>query len=146
MVTLAMDMVIAVAGSFWAGDLVGDLMGDAGTEGITSRAMQQGGLGLILTMLIISAPPMAASFFQGTLGNFMHFSAFGAGGGPVGQRPGESGYRGPNGYSPALSKDDGQATISTKEASLGGSGNPATSPQYGKSTIQPDEVKSSPRV
>jgi type IV secretion system protein VirB6 len=101
MVTLAMDMVIAVAGSFWAGDLVGDLMGDAGTEGITSRALQQGGLGLILTMLIISAPPMAASFFQGTLGSFMAYSQFGGtGGASAGSRPGEPGYRGPAGYSP----------------------------------------------
>src|SRR5579875_3366963 len=31
-------------------------------------------------MLIITVPPMAASFFQGTLGNFMHYSAFGGSG------------------------------------------------------------------
>ncbi len=100
MVTLAMDMVIAVAGSFWAGDLVGDLMGGAGTEGITSRAMQQGGLGLILTMLIISAPPMAAAFFQGTMGHFMPGSVFGMSGGATGggmrdvsgRQPGQPGY------------------------------------------------------
>jgi len=44
---------------------------------------EQGGIGLILTMLIITVPPMAANFFQGTLGNFMHYSAFGGAG--VGQ-------------------------------------------------------------
>jgi len=49
-----------------------------GNDGITSMAMQQGGLGLVLSTLIISAPPMAASFFQGTLGQFAAYSAFGA--------------------------------------------------------------------
>ncbi|WP_175472809.1 hypothetical protein [Luteibacter sp. 329MFSha] len=39
--------------------------------------MQQGGIGLLLTALIVSVPPMAAAFFQGTLGSFMSYSAFG---------------------------------------------------------------------
>ncbi|MDR6935018.1 hypothetical protein [Luteibacter sp. 3190] len=49
------------------------------TEGLTSKAMQQGGIGLLLTALIVSVPPMAAAFFQGTLGSFMSYSAFGGG-------------------------------------------------------------------
>jgi type IV secretion system protein VirB6 len=48
-----------------------------GNDGITSMAMQQGGLGLVLSTLIISAPPMAASFFQGTLGSFAAQNSFG---------------------------------------------------------------------
>jgi hypothetical protein len=55
-------------------------------------AMQQGGLGLILTMLIISAPPMAASFFQGTMGQFMAYSQFG---GSAGSQPGARGAGSP---------------------------------------------------
>jgi len=47
------------------------------SEGITSMALQQGGIGLVLTTLIISAPPMAAAFFQGTLGSYVSYSAFG---------------------------------------------------------------------
>ncbi len=39
-------------------------------------AMQQGGLGLILTTLIVSAPPIAAMLFQGTLGQFSPYNAF----------------------------------------------------------------------
>jgi type IV secretion system protein VirB6 len=145
MVTLAMDMVIAVAGSFWAGDLVGDLMGDAGTEGITSRAMQQGGLGLILTMLIISAPPMAASFFQGTLGSFMAYSQFGgAGGAPAGSRPGEPGYRGPSSYSPSPPQVEQQTqTIATHSANQavgprnheGAAGTASTTGRLGQANI-----------
>lgn len=71
MVTLATDMVIAVAKAFWASSLLG-----AGPENVSSMAMQQGGLGLVMTMLIISAPPMAAMFFQGTMGQFYGNNAF----------------------------------------------------------------------
>lgn len=45
-------------------------------ESLISMAMQQGGLGLILTTLIVSTPPMAAMLFQGTLGQFSPYSAF----------------------------------------------------------------------
>jgi type IV secretion system protein VirB6 len=52
--------------------------GALSTDGLNSMALQQGGIGLILTVLIVSAPPMAAAFFQGTLGSFQSFSSFGA--------------------------------------------------------------------
>lgn len=74
MVSIALDMVARVAAAFWASALAGALMGSSFTEGITSQSMQQGGMGLILTVLIVSTPPMAAMFFQGTLGNFMTYS------------------------------------------------------------------------
>jgi type IV secretion system protein VirB6 len=51
--------------------------GALSTDGLNSMALQQGGIGLILTTLIISAPPMAAAFFQGTLGQFQSYSPFG---------------------------------------------------------------------
>ncbi|MCE4351838.1 hypothetical protein LYZ86_21925, partial [Xanthomonas hortorum pv. cynarae] len=44
---------------------------------ISSMALQQGGLGLVMTTLIVTAPPMAAAFFQGTLGQFTAYSALG---------------------------------------------------------------------
>src|SRR5690606_135750 len=71
-VTLALDMVIAVGTAFW----VGGLFGLGGGESVTSMAMQQGGLGLILTTLIVSTPPIAAMLFQGTLGQFSPYNAF----------------------------------------------------------------------
>ena len=55
MVSLALDMVLAVAAAFWATKLL-----PISQEGMLSLSMQQGGMGLVLTMLIISAPPMAA--------------------------------------------------------------------------------------
>lgn len=87
MVTLAMDLTLAVAAAFWANNLLSMIT----EQGINTMAIQQGGLGIILTMLLISAPPMAAAFFQGTLGNFMHYSAFDGGGG--GRGGGKDGFR-----------------------------------------------------
>ncbi|HEX7802559.1 MAG TPA: type IV secretion system protein, partial [Pseudoxanthomonas sp.] len=74
-VGISLDMVLKVGAAFWTS---GVLMGSA--DGLTSLAMQQGCLGLVLTILILSAPPMAAQFFNGVLGNFSPFSAFGGGG------------------------------------------------------------------
>ncbi|MEQ7779970.1 type IV secretion system protein [Xanthomonas hortorum] len=72
-VSLATKVVGAVGAAFvakWA-------MNGGSGEGISSMALQQGGLGLVLTTLIITAPPMAAAFFQGTLGQFTAYSALG---------------------------------------------------------------------
>jgi type IV secretion system protein VirB6 len=84
MVTLALDMVIAVGMAFWvAGWVTG-----ASQESLTAMAMQQGGMGLILTMLIVSAPPMAAVFFNGVLGQFSAYNALHALSGGQGAPPG----------------------------------------------------------
>ncbi len=96
MTTIAMEMVAKVAGAFWGSALLGKLLGENFTEGMSSIAMQQGGMGLILTTLILTAPPMAAMFFQGTLGSFMAYSQIGGSGvgaqpGPQGQPPGAAG-------------------------------------------------------
>lgn len=89
MVTLSTDMVIAVAKAFWASSLLG-----AGPDNVSSMALQQGGLGLVLTMLILSSPPMAAMFFQGTLGNFNAYNAFANQAPPLGSGlPPSAGYQ-----------------------------------------------------
>ena len=71
MVALSLDVVKAVSIAFWVNTFLG-----GSNEGVNSMALQQGGLGLVLTMLIISAPPMAAAFFQGVLGSFNPYSSF----------------------------------------------------------------------
>ncbi|HEX7814129.1 MAG TPA: hypothetical protein VF436_03305, partial [Dyella sp.] len=58
-----------------------------GMNGINSMALQQGGLGLVLSILIVSAPPIAASFFQGMLATFSVYSSFGNVGAKDGQVP-----------------------------------------------------------
>lgn len=75
---MAMKFEAKVAIALWVTKAVNGILGND-VEGLSAQAMQQGGIGLILTMLIITIPPTAAMFFQGTIGNFAHFSAFGGG-------------------------------------------------------------------
>jgi type IV secretion system protein VirB6 len=73
MTTISIDLIIAVGGAFWASDLLG-LSGT--NESLMSLALQQGGLGTILSALILAAPPMAAQFFNGALGSFYGANSF----------------------------------------------------------------------
>ena len=76
MVGIAMKMMQAITAAFAVKYLAA--MGGVGdTDGINSMALQQGGVGLLLSTLIVMAPPMAAAFFQGTLGQFASYSSFG---------------------------------------------------------------------
>ncbi|WP_239739840.1 MULTISPECIES: type IV secretion system protein [Luteibacter] len=76
MVAIAMKMMKAITAAFAAKYLA--TFADIGsTDGINSMALQQGGVGLLLSTLIVMAPPMAAAFFQGTLGQFASYSSFG---------------------------------------------------------------------
>lgn len=118
MVALALDMVLAVSSAFWVGKFTG-----ANQEGINSMAMQQGGLGLILTVLIVTAPPMAAAFFSGVLGQFSAYNQFSNPNIPPGQNtvhravggyPGsDAGHPAPQGATPilALSSTAGAAFV-----------------------------------
>lgn len=80
MVAVSMKLVAAAAAAFAVQYAAMLALSDPGTaiEGVSSMAMQQGGIGLILTTLILTCPPMAAMFFQGTLGNFTAYSMMGA--------------------------------------------------------------------
>jgi type IV secretion system protein VirB6 len=82
MITFSMEMLKAITAVYIA-QYVASMATDGAlsTDGLNSMALQQGGIGLILTTLIISAPPMAAAFFQGTLGQFQSYSPFGRMGG-----------------------------------------------------------------
>jgi len=97
-VTVAMKMVGAVAANFAAQYMTMMALGAGDSPGVNTMALQQGGLGIFLTVLILSVPPMASSFFQGVLGNFMHYSAFGANSAP--SRPEASGHSSYNAGSP----------------------------------------------
>jgi type IV secretion system protein VirB6 len=99
---VVLKVTINVAEGLWAASTISGLV-CAQSEGITTQSMEQGGIGLLLTMLIISAPPMAAQFFNGTLGSFMAYSAFNGAGarpGPQGQPAGSYAVGG-GGHRPA---------------------------------------------
>ena len=113
MVTLALDMVIAVGMAFWvSSSIIG-----SGSESVTGMAMQQGGMGLILTALIVSAPPMAAMLFQGTLGQvqaFNLYSATGAGATPPGSNlPPQAGRHAEGGYPSSATAPSSSSGMST---------------------------------
>jgi type IV secretion system protein VirB6 len=147
MVSIALKMVTAVAEAFWATALAGSLLGSDFSDGMTSQAMQQGGMGLILTALIISAPPMAAMFFQGTLGQFMAYSQFGGAGNAVGSRPGESGYRGGAAYNSVPERSGGgQANAAESARRTEISYNSPATNAYSANSVHADEVKHGPRA
>jgi type IV secretion system protein VirB6 len=78
--SLVLQLTLRVAAALWGAGIINAIT-DQNAEGFSSQALQQGGLGLLMTVLIISVPPMAAMFFQGTVGNFYFNSAFGNAGG-----------------------------------------------------------------
>jgi type IV secretion system protein VirB6 len=135
MVTLALDMVIAVGMAFW----LPSVWLSSDTESLTSMAMQQGGMGAILTMLIISAPPMAAVFFNGMMGQFSSYNAMSGQASPPGSGipPSQSGYS----YR-ARSPDPGHSIDPPKPVRPP----QATVPRTQYSAVAPlDEIKSAPR-
>ncbi len=123
--SMVLQLTLRVAAALWSSGIINAITGN-GAEGFTTQSLQQGGIGLLLTVLIISVPPMAAVFFQGTVGNFMHFSAFGGGvysqPGPQGQPPGSYGAGGPQ-------TSYGTGQVSPESHTVGGmNGNPGVNP------------------
>lgn len=85
---IAMRLCLSVAEALWAANMINSLIpGAEGAEGLSSLALQQGGIGLLMTALIVSVPPMASMFFQGTMGNFLTYSAMGG----ANNKPGDGG-------------------------------------------------------
>ncbi|SHL75956.1 type IV secretion system protein [Rhodanobacter sp. OK091] len=139
--SLVLELTYKVAEALWASSIINSVTG-LGAEGFTSQSMQQGGVGLLMTVLIISSPPLAAMFFQGTVGNFMHFSAFGGGmasrPGPQGQPPGSYGGYGGGGF-PTPHIDSRQTSAAQQSA-------PSSSLNFGQmagraATVQADVTK-----
>ena len=147
MVAVAMKLVLAVgAAMFVKYNLI--MQGAGAADGMNSVAMQQGGLGLILSILLVSIPPMAAQFFQGTIGGaFSHYSTFGHTT-PDGQAGGGGGPRNAQG-----APIGGQTTPSTGNSQKVNPGETAGHVNFGankqtvayQNSIQPlqDEIRSS---
>lgn len=140
MVTIAMHMMSAITLAYAAKYLTSmALTGGMGSDGINSMAMQQGGIGLVLSTLIIMAPPMAASFFQGTLGQFASYSSFGSIGSQLGAQDAQAisqgrapggGYVPPANHANLTSR---QGDVTTPSFALGR--------QHDPSTLQSDSIK-----
>ena len=86
---MVLKLSTKVAIAMWASKSInGFLLTDP--EGLSSQALQQGGIGMLLTVLIVTMPTVAAALWQGNMGTFMAYSAFSSGTspGPQGQPPG----------------------------------------------------------
>ncbi|RMH87426.1 hypothetical protein EBB59_12990, partial [Lysobacter pythonis] len=95
MVGVATKLVMVIGGAM-AVKYALIMQGNGASEGLNTLAMQQGGMGIVLTIMLITCPPMAAMFFQGTLGQAVTmYSQFGASGGQARDAAGNpvGGYR-----------------------------------------------------
>lgn len=140
MLSISMKLVLGVAGAFWTTTTLGALTGLSLNDGMTTIALQQGGVGLLLTVLIVTTPPMAAQFFNGAIGQAVSFSAFSS---PTSYRPGQFsgghhnqggqsyGRPGANpgepGYRPPVSQGQGSGGLTQAPQY----NNPATNANYG---------------
>ncbi|MBD8873461.1 type IV secretion system protein [Rhodanobacter sp. DHB23] len=93
--TIVLNVTARAAAALWGSNLINNMIG-TNSEGLSTQSLEQGGIGLLMTMLIISVPPMAGNFFSATLGNFNPYNVFSRAGqpGPAGQPPGSYGYGG----------------------------------------------------
>ncbi len=117
MSAIALKFMTKVALAFWGSKAITGILG-LEPEGMTSLAIQQGGLGLLITVALITVPAMVGAFFHGALGSFTHYSAFSAGAtsqaGPQGQPPGA--------YSPPASPPQGGEGMNRSQDRTYGSG------------------------
>ena len=135
MVAVTMKMVVAVAFAFAAQYGLAMAAG-VPLQGISSMAMQQGGLGLIMTILLVLTPPMAGAFFQGTLGQFSAYNQFGN----VGSAP--PGAGGP-GSGPVAAPSPAQ--MATSSATESGGNHAAVRVSGVDTRLGSDEIRPAPR-
>ena len=89
MTEISMDLVGNLFGGATAGDFVAKVIGGGSQTAIMDTVTQQLGLGLILSTLLITVPPMAGMWFSGVMGTFSGYNALqGWGGGLPSTPPG----------------------------------------------------------
>lgn len=161
MVAIATKTVLAVAEAFWATALIGSLLGSNFSSGFNTMALEQGGVGMLLTVLLITTPPMVANFFQGTLGGFLTNAQVSGSHGAAqrpqgGHRGGEHGsyYMGGRGNdgSGGPRGNDGNSFNNARQSEGSGADfkpsrgmNDPSANAYGRQTVQQDDVKPQPR-
>lgn len=79
MTDISMELVGNIFGGDVAGKFVAEVIGERGAAGIMETVTQQLGLGLMLSTLLITIPPMAGMWFNGVMGNFSPYAVIGGG-------------------------------------------------------------------
>jgi type IV secretion system protein VirB6 len=137
---IVLQVTLRAATALWTTNFINGLLRTS-SEGLSTQSLEQGGIGLLMTMLIISVPPMAGNFFQSTLGQFYFNSAFASGGARQGangqlQSPGSYGGQGPSqanagqsnsGQSGSTAFNTSSGSVSPNDPRLGGVGYSAAS-------------------
>lgn len=135
--SMVLELTSLVAGGLWAISAI-QAFTPGSTEGLSHEAMEQGGVGMILTLLIVTVPPMTANFFQGTLGNFMFQSAFGYGGGAAHMGPSGQLMQGGNAAAPQSSTSQvNSAQTSASVGAYSGSYNASGANQASSDSVKP---------
>ncbi len=75
MAEISMDLVGHLFGGATAGKFVATVIGEGGTTGIMETVTQQLGLGLMLSTLLITVPPMAGMWFNGIMASYSGYNA-----------------------------------------------------------------------
>jgi type IV secretion system protein VirB6 len=119
--SISLDLVVNVSGALFVTSVLG-----IGSSGIMSLATQQLGLGLILSTLMISVPPMASNFFQGMVGSMTGQSLFTSWNAPMGGGAATSG----NHTSAGANSVNTKGEVNTQAGNGGGNNGPgnASSP------------------
>jgi type IV secretion system protein VirB6 len=132
MVSLTLELMARVAMALWGHRLAMAAITGESVEGFSTQAMQQGGVGLLMTVLIVSTPPMAAMFFGGTMGNFMFQSAF---------RDNSAGKESQGAYGRGMQPMNSSQTTASPPTSTGGFGTHSLSPSNSLRTASLDTIK-----
>ena len=72
---ISMDLIGNVFGGSVAGNFVAKIIGESGSAGIMETVTQQLGLGLMLSTLLITVPPMAGMWFNGVMATYSGYNA-----------------------------------------------------------------------
>ena len=113
---IAMDLVENTTAALFVSDLFTTTLDPTGASnaaaaGIMNASVQQLGLGLMLSTLLITTPAMAANFFNGVMGAYAaqnHLTSFGGAKAPTQNGAnGQNGVNGQNGMSPTPSNTGG---------------------------------------
>ncbi|QKD86443.1 type IV secretion system protein [Xanthomonas axonopodis pv. vasculorum] len=128
---MVLKFTAKVAAAYWAAQVI--TLGNA--EGLSSYALQQGGIGVLMTLVLVTVPTAAAAIWQGQMGNFMYYSAFGGGAastpGPQGQPPGAYVPQQPLRASNEESFGRGQSTSQVTNRTVGSLGGSESIPRPG---------------
>ena len=159
---ISMDLVENISGSLFVSNIFTSLAegsgftsaastASGGAAGIMQASMQQLGLGLMLSTLLITTPAMAANFFNGVMGAFSSYNHLASVGIPAPGMPpmssygggatGAAGARGPNGTPAPSTSGNQKVNEATPQISPVSTYIPQTN-----ATVNQDAIKTSSAV